>query len=453
MPLSTSRWGSRSTQPPARSTGPTTAGTRSRSPCSTTQTAGGDLMITGTTVSLPWGVAIDSALGKIYWGNFGTNTLDFANLNGTGGGPFPTAGASQLEPIGGIHRPHRGQALLGQISQAASIASPTLTAAVAASSFIPRRRRTEPAMPALLESPAGAGTPTITGGAGAPTTLSCSQGSWGGDFVDSLMYHAPQSFSYSWTLNGSTIAGANTSTISATSGGNYKCRVTATNFAGSTTQNSAGLQVATSSDDVRERFGDWRDGDADSDLPRRHGSNVLRAGACHRARAQEGQKNRRSHRAQTQGRWQENGGGGHARQQLIQPCRRSSGRAPSHAEQGRQATARAIKQPPRRRSASWVRHGAAHAHLPIPPDPCQPFPPDVARRLPDGRQLHDSELTHNHPDTQRLHRADRVQRWRVPLLATQRKVARELTVSLRRSANTTCGPARESNSPSPRPTT
>ena len=84
----------------------------------------------------------------------------------------------------------------------------------------------------------------ITGRPAAPTTLSCTPGSWGPDLPASLLYQAPQRFSYIWTNNGAPISGATSNSFSATSGGNYSCHVTAQNQAGSTVQASAPYGVA-----------------------------------------------------------------------------------------------------------------------------------------------------------------------------------------------------------------
>ena len=162
---------------------------------------GGDVPTGTATVSTPSGVAIDPVAGTIYWANQGGGQISFANLNGSGGGDLNTTGDSSPNANG----------------------------------------------PALLEAPTGAGNPTVTSGSVAPTTLSCSQGNWAGDVFRSFLYQAPQTFSFAWLMNGSPISGANNSSLTATSSGNYQCRVTAKNFAGSTTQTSAGFQVVPSS--------------------------------------------------------------------------------------------------------------------------------------------------------------------------------------------------------------
>src|SRR4029077_19711830 len=88
--------------------------------------------------------------------------------------------------------------------------------------------------------------PTLTGGSAVGSTLTCSQGSWASDTVASQLYQAPPSFTFQWSKGSSEIAGANQSTLTASSAGNYSCLVTAQNHAGTATQTSAPHQVVPS---------------------------------------------------------------------------------------------------------------------------------------------------------------------------------------------------------------
>ena len=69
--------------------------------------------------------------------------------------------------------------------------------------------------------------------------LNCSQGSWAPDLLGAFLYRAPQSLAYQWLLDGNEIGGAVSSTYTATAPGDYTCRVTASNHAGSASQRSA----------------------------------------------------------------------------------------------------------------------------------------------------------------------------------------------------------------------
>jgi DNA-binding beta-propeller fold protein YncE len=252
---------------------------------------GGTLNTTGATVSGPIGVAIDLTTNRIYWANFNNNTIAFANLdNSGGGGTLNTTGTTPKGPYGVALDPANGRIYWAnqQIGAGIGFANAndtggggtlnTTGAAVMGSSGVavdPAANRVYWANqgdglsfanadstggggnlnvtgatlgtangPALLEVPSGVSAPSISGGSVAPTMLSCSQGKWASDLIGSLLYRAPQTFSFSWSVNGKTITGAGTASLVASSPGSYVCRVTATNHAGSTTQTSAPLNVS-----------------------------------------------------------------------------------------------------------------------------------------------------------------------------------------------------------------
>jgi hypothetical protein len=62
--------------------------------------------------------------------------------------------------------------------------------------------------------------------------------------VGAFLYRAPRSFDYAWSRDGAPVAGAATSSLTASAPGAYRCQVTATNQAGSATQTSAPHSVA-----------------------------------------------------------------------------------------------------------------------------------------------------------------------------------------------------------------
>ncbi len=144
-------------------------------------------------------MAIDPAAGRIYWANLNNHTISFAKLDGSGGGgQLSTAGATVSFPV-----------------------------------FL-----------ALLRAPAGAGAPAISGGGEVGQELTCSQGSWAADLLGSFLYRAPRSFAHQWRRDGADIPGATQPTYTPSSPGEYSCRVTATNQAGSTSQTSAPRTVS-----------------------------------------------------------------------------------------------------------------------------------------------------------------------------------------------------------------
>jgi DNA-binding beta-propeller fold protein YncE len=204
---------------------------------------GGDLVTTGATVSQPAGVAVDRAAGRIYWANRLGNTISFANLDGSGGGNLVTTGATVFAPAGVALDPAAGRIYWANFNgQVISFAR--LDGSGGGDLVITGATLDFPAFPALLERPGGAGTPLVSGGSAVGATLSCSTGEWAPDLTAALLYRAPRSFAYAWSRDGATIAGAATSSLTASDPGAYRCQVTATNQAGSATQTSAPHSVA-----------------------------------------------------------------------------------------------------------------------------------------------------------------------------------------------------------------
>ena len=157
---------------------------------------GGDLTTVGAPADSPEGIALDSAAGRIYWADNGDPGVDnggisYANLDGSGGGPFKTGAATVSNP-----------------------------------NFV-----------ALMETPVAAGAPKLTVGS-SDATVSCSSGAWAPDQVGSFLYRAPHTFSYQWSLDGVDIPGATASTYAPVVAGEYRCRVTTSNEAGSADQTS-----------------------------------------------------------------------------------------------------------------------------------------------------------------------------------------------------------------------
>jgi hypothetical protein len=199
---------------------------------------GGDLNIIGTTVNSPWGVNVFPGLGEVYWGNFTTNALDYANLDGTGGGVLTTTGAAQSGPMPGVIDPSTGKIYWANWNAPNGIMFANVDGSGGGGTLYPITGA--PAMPVILKRPFGTGAPGIsTAKSTTPTTLSCSQGAWGGDLLGELLYRAPRTFAYQWTVGGTPIGGATTSSLAVSSPGAYRCSVTATNYAGSTSQTSA----------------------------------------------------------------------------------------------------------------------------------------------------------------------------------------------------------------------
>jgi len=207
---------------------------------------GGTLNTSGATMDEPDGVAIDPEAGKLYWGNFLTDKISFANLNDTGGGgTLNTSGATPNEPNGLAVDSETGK-LYWANKDTISFANlndtggggtlNTSGATMNGADF-----------PLLLNVPSGTGVPVISGAPTVGSVLSCSPGAWAPDLVPAFDYLAPQGFAYGWSENGTAIAGASASSLTASTAGSYSCQVTASNQAGASAQSSAAFTVSAAS--------------------------------------------------------------------------------------------------------------------------------------------------------------------------------------------------------------
>lgn len=205
---------------------------------------GNNLTIMRPTVTKPFGLVIDRSAGKLIWGTFGNSPtqLEFANFDGTGGQNLWTPGADQKTPWPGAIDPRTAKLYWTNFG-GGSVSDANVDDGTGGENLY-SRAGVSPTFAAVLARPGGIVAPKISGGTVAPTTLSCSQGTWASDTVSASFYRAPRSFATSWFKNGAPIPGATSGTLSVTSGGSYRCQVTATNFAGSATQSSSTLGVA-----------------------------------------------------------------------------------------------------------------------------------------------------------------------------------------------------------------
>jgi DNA-binding beta-propeller fold protein YncE len=207
---------------------------------------GADLATGSATVKVPAGVAVDPAAERIYWANQNGNKISFANINGGGGGDLPTGVATVSAPTGVAIDPAAGRvywaSFLGNKISFANVngsgGGDLATGLVTLSGSV---------FPVLLQVPAGAGVPVVSGATGVGASLLCSQGAWAPDLLSSFDYRAPQSFAYGWSENGTPIAGATSSSITAGSPGSYTCQVTAANRTGSAAQSSTAFTISAAS--------------------------------------------------------------------------------------------------------------------------------------------------------------------------------------------------------------
>ena len=206
---------------------------------------GGQLNLTGSTIEPgDEAIAVDSAGGRVYFTG-GSNKIGFANVNGSGGGDVTTGTGVLNGPWGLAFDPtistlYWGNESNGKEVRANALGFVNLSGAGGGISPV-SAPVANPQDPVIIKIPAGAGAPTVSREAKNRANLSCSQGSWGADFPGGFVYRAPRTFAYQWSLNGKAVAGATAATFTAKSGGSYTCAVTATNQAGSASQTSGAL--------------------------------------------------------------------------------------------------------------------------------------------------------------------------------------------------------------------
>ncbi len=184
----------------------------------------------------PRGIAIDSAAGKIYWANpIAPDPLRIGNLDGSGSPSdlFTDAG----DPLGPAIDPAAGRIYWANLNniRAANLdgsSAPSTLIGGATTGFL-----------ALLRSPAGAAAPAVSGGGSVGEQLACSQRGWA-NLPEASLYRAPRTFSYQWRKDGADIPGATEPAFTPSEPGEYTCRVTATNQAGSTAQTSPARTVS-----------------------------------------------------------------------------------------------------------------------------------------------------------------------------------------------------------------
>jgi DNA-binding beta-propeller fold protein YncE len=185
----------------------------------------------------PTGLAIDPAAGKLYWTNEFAGNVRVGNLDGTGARNLYTGEGG----VGGLAiDPAAGKIYWGDFSSATIRVGSLDGTAPAQSVFT---GETSAWFVALLRAPLGTGAPQVSGGAGLGQSLSCGPGNWAADLVTGLLYRAPQSFTYQWTLDGAPLTGATTNSVFVSSPGEYRCEAIAANAAGSTSQASIPVDV------------------------------------------------------------------------------------------------------------------------------------------------------------------------------------------------------------------
>lgn len=246
----------------------------------------------------PVSPVVDPARNKVYWVNYGTKTIGYADLD-TGGNagtitltgpctatPFTSAYAVAVDPVGGrlvlggyaagTPTPAHAMAavaaldgsgcttiineVVGTGAGAEGVAIDTDTGKVylavgtkilvhtlgtPGTTALPLGSVTPvyTAFPTILKSPAGIAAVTPAGTAQTGSGLTCSA-TWSAGTPSAALYRAPASATtYVWTRDGAEIPGATTATFVPSTTGSYVCRATASNAAGQTTVASPTVTV------------------------------------------------------------------------------------------------------------------------------------------------------------------------------------------------------------------
>lgn len=186
----------------------------------------------------PRGLAIDAAAGRIYWINAGADSSIWsAKLDGTDDARLASAGARVAGPQGLAIDPAAGRIYWGE-NGGVNVAFARLDGSGGGDLITGKGGSS--AYPALLLTPRSLTPPSITGGSDTDPLLTCTDGTWAPDLPGSFLYQAPQGVSLQWSRDGVDIAGATEITLPPdTTGGTYRCRVTAENAAGGASQTSA----------------------------------------------------------------------------------------------------------------------------------------------------------------------------------------------------------------------
>jgi DNA-binding beta-propeller fold protein YncE len=193
----------------------------------------------------PEGVAIDPVTNTIYWASFsGADKISWARLDGSAGGDLNTGSATVDHPHGVVVDPEARRIYWANANSNVLSSASLDNNGVAGDIPTPAGANPNgPDQPILVKVPAGKGAPQISGGSHLGSSLRCTQASWAGDMLSSLLYRAPESISDGWTKNGSAVAGATSKSIVASTPSNYRCVETASDPAGSTSQQSEAIAV------------------------------------------------------------------------------------------------------------------------------------------------------------------------------------------------------------------
>lgn len=222
---------------------------------STDGSGGQTLSITGATMDTPFGIAIDAAKQRLYWVNDNPGIVSVANLDGSNAADVANGGLKMVGPYGIALDPEAG------IAYTANFAGNNLTALRVDGSggtFLPivLSKGGEPNFPVIYKDPKAVAVPTVKRQPGPVkkkskrrplpkllgSRLTCAAATWKPDLIEARLYQAPTSVALAWTKDGADI-GPGAGTLRAGQVGNYRCRATGSNVAGSTTTTSGAVAI------------------------------------------------------------------------------------------------------------------------------------------------------------------------------------------------------------------
>jgi DNA-binding beta-propeller fold protein YncE len=230
-------------------------------------TAGGSgqtLTVTGSgTVEYPFGLAIDAAANHLYWANDNPGTISSADLDGGNSSDIDRRGLEMSGTYGVAFDPEAGRVYTALFAGNA-LAYLNVNGGGGMELPVDLPKESGPNFPVLYLEPRPIAAPTLTEqGPPVPrfkrkrkrpsplpkligSTLTCQDGGWKPDLVEARLYRAPTSVAFSWTRDGAEVPGAAGDVLSAGQVGqvgDYRCRVSAANAAGTTTQTSAPVAI------------------------------------------------------------------------------------------------------------------------------------------------------------------------------------------------------------------
>lgn len=209
---------------------------------------GGQLDVGTAPIFDAHGATIDPEAGRIYWANnLPSAPIAYASLDGSGGAKLDVSGASPSGPVGMAIDPAAGLIYMGNLGSSKITFADLHGSGSGGTLNITGATSSGSRFLVLDRAPHGISAPAISGESAIGSVLSCSQGAWAAsDLPEAFLYRAPEAFAYQWSRDDADIAGATAGVYTVFAPGDYRCRVTASNHVGDTSQTSAPHTVTVS---------------------------------------------------------------------------------------------------------------------------------------------------------------------------------------------------------------